>query len=195
MEELRCMALLNAGDEKALQHIFSLFYERLCFFAREITQTDLQAEDLVQEAFIQLWKHRNGFDSFRSAKAFLYLAVKNGGRNQLKHQKVVLKHVRAQTEPPVERAVLHKMIEAEVLAEVRKALDQLPEGCREVIHLCYFEGLRNQEAASRLEVSINTVKTQKLRGLRMLRMGLKHFPFFFLFLTGCCHPFCLLSCL
>ena len=175
------MAELNAGDEKAFQYIFSLFYERLCFFARGVTQTDLQVEDLVQDAFIQLWKHREGFDSVRSVKAFLYTAVKNGGRNLLKHNKVVLKHARTQKDLPLEEAVLHRMIEAEVLADVKRALDRLPEGCRTVIHLCYFQGLRNLEAAAQLQVSINTIKTQKVRALRMLRLSLRHIPFFLFF--------------
>lgn len=191
MEELHCMSQLNAGNEKAFQYIFGLFYERLCFFARGITQNDLQAEDLVQDAFLQLWKHKEGFDSFRAVKAFLYLAVKNAGRNLLKHDKVVNRHARTQQNPAPEEAVLHRMIEAEVLADVRTALSRLPEGCREVIHLCYFQGLRNQEAASRLQVSINTVKTQKVRGLRMLRLALRIFP---IFLAGCCHPFSFFSC-
>lgn len=191
MEELHCMAQLNAGNETAFQYIFSLFYERLCFFARSVTQNDLQAEDLVQDAFLQLWKHKEGFDSFRAVKAFLYLAVKNAGRNLLKHDKVVSRHARAGQNPAPEEAVLHRMIEAEVLADVRKALAGLPEGCREVIHLCYFQGLRNQEAASHLRVSINTIKTQKVRGLRMLRLALRIFP---IFLIVGCHPFSFFSC-
>ena len=191
MEELHCMVQLNAGDEKAFQYIFSLFYERLCFFARGITQNDLQAEDLVQDAFVQLWKRKEGFDGFQSVKAFLYIAVKNAGRNVLKHDKVVTRHARAHQDPAAEEAVLHRMIESEVLSDVRKALNQLPEGCREVIHLCYFQGLRNQEAARQLQVSINTVKTQKVRGLRMLRMALRIIP---IILAGCCHPVCYLGC-
>jgi RNA polymerase sigma-70 factor (ECF subfamily) len=191
MEELHCLTELNAGNEKALQYIFDLFYERLRFFARGVVQNDLLAEDLVQDAFIQLWARREGFDSLRAVKAFLYLAVKNSGRNVLKHGRVVARHAQSQPSPPVEDAVLLRMIEAEVLADVRKALTHLPEGCREVIHLCYFQGLRNQEAASRLQVSINTVKTQKVRGLRMLRLALRMIPFFF----AVCHPVYLLGCL
>ncbi|TDW96911.1 RNA polymerase sigma factor [Dinghuibacter silviterrae] len=194
MEELHCMAGFNAGNEKALQHIFDLFYERLRFFARGITQNDIQAEDVVQEAFIQLWSKKEGFNSLRAVKAFLYLAVKNSSRNLLKHDKVVARHAPFLQSGLAGETVLHRMIEAEVLADVRAALDRLPEGCREVIHLCYFEGLRNHEAARRLEVSINTIKTQKLRGLRMLRLGLRHFLFFCLWGVLFCHPFCPFGC-
>lgn len=66
-------------------------------------------------------------------------------------------------------SVLERMMEAEVLASVYSALQQLPEGCRSVLNLGYFQGLKNGEIASRLSVSVNTVKSQKLRAIRLLR--------------------------
>lgn len=191
MEEMYCIAQMKAGNEEAFQYLFDLFYERLRFFARGITLSDLGAEDLVQDAFVQLWKRRDGFDNFHSVKAFLYLAVKNAGRNIIKHEKVVSRYALTQRSAPLEETVIQRIMEAELLADMHKALARLPEGCREVIHLCYFQGLKNQEAASQLEVSINTIKTQKVRGLRMLRMALRFIP---LILAGCCHPVCLFNC-
>jgi RNA polymerase sigma-70 factor (family 1) len=191
MEEMYCIAQMKAGNEEAFQYLFDQFYERLRFFARGITLSDLGAEDLVQDAFVQLWKRRDGFDNFHSVKAFLYLAVKNAGRNIIKHEKVVNRYALTQRSAPLEETVIQRIMEAELLADMHKALARLPAGCREVIHLCYFQGLKNQEAASQLEVSINTIKTQKVRGLRMLRMALRFIP---LILAGCCHPVCLFNC-
>jgi len=169
------------GDEKAFQHLFRLFYGPLCFFARGITETRLEAEDIVQEAFVQLWSRRQGFNSFPAVKAFLYLAVKNSSCNLYKHKKVEQKYQLAQKEAPQDNAVMERIIEAEVLGEVHKALQKLPEGCRKVINLSYFKGLSNQEVAAHLNVSINTVKTQKLRALKMLRLSFRHI-FFGIFL-------------
>ena len=174
MEELQCISRFNDGDERAFQHLFGLFYNPLCFFARGITETRLEAEDIVQEAFVQLWSRRQGFNSFRAIKAFLYLAVKNSSRNLYKHKKVEQKYQMAQKEAPHDNAVMERIIEAEVLGEVYKALQKLPEGCRKVINLSYFKGLSNQEVAAHLDVSINTVKTQKLRALKMLRLSVRH---------------------
>src|SRR5580692_8111499 len=158
MEELQCISRFNDGDERAFQHLFRLFYDPLCFFARGITETRLEAEDIVQ-----LWSRRQGFNSFRAIKAFLYLAVKNSSRNLYKHKKVEQKYQLGQKEAPPDNAVMERIIEAEVLGEVHKALQKLPEGCRKVINLSYFKGLSHQEVATYLNVSINTVKTQKLR--------------------------------
>ena len=179
MEELQCLSRFNKGDEIAFQHLFGLFFDPLCFFARGITETRLEAEDIVQEAFVQLWSRRQGFNSFRAIKAFLYLAVKNSSRNLYKHKKVEQKYQLAQKQAPQENGVMERIIEAEVLSEVYKALQKLPEGCRKVINLSYFKGLSNQEVAAHLNVSINTVKTQKLRALKMLRLSFRHIFFGF----------------
>jgi RNA polymerase sigma-70 factor (family 1) len=176
MEEPQCISRFNDGDERAFQHLFRLFYDPLCFFARGITETRLEAEDIVQEAFVQLWSRRQGFNSFRAIKAFLYLAVKNSSRNLYKHKKVEQKYQLAQKEAPQDN-VMERVIEAEVLGQVYKALQKLPEGCRKVINLSYFKGLSNQEVAAHLNVSINTVKTQKLRALKMLRLSFRHIFF------------------
>ena len=52
------------------------------------------------------------------------------------------------------------------------AIEQLPEGCKTVLKLAYFEGLKNDEIATELGVSINTVKTQRQRALNLLRLRL-----------------------
>jgi RNA polymerase sigma-70 factor (family 1) len=177
MEELHYISRFNSGDERAFQHLFHLFYNPLCFFARSITDTRLEAEDIVQDAFIQLWKHREGFDSLRAVKAFLYLAVKNSSRNLYKHKKVEDRYQMGHKGAQQEDLVMERIIEAEVLGEVHRALQKLPEGCRKVINLSYFKGLSNQEVASYLNVSVNTVKTQKLRALKILRLSFRHIFF------------------
>ena len=168
------MTSFNNGEEEAFQHLFGLFYRPLCFFAQGITDTRLEAEDIVQDAFIQLWKHRQGFDSLRAVKAFLYLAVKNSSRNLYKHKQVEDRYQLGHKSMDQEDLVMDRIIEAEVIGEVHKALQTLPEGCRKVINLYYFKGLSNQEVASYMNISVNTVKTQKMRALKILRLSFRY---------------------
>jgi RNA polymerase sigma-70 factor (ECF subfamily) len=58
------------------------------------------------------------------------------------------------------------------MGEVHAAIESLPEGCRTVLKMAYFEKLRNEEIAGILDVSVNTVKTQKMRGIKLLRLRL-----------------------
>lgn len=175
MPEAISMVAFQNGDKDAFNHIFNMFYKRVCFFAAGIVNEDA-AEDLVQDAFVKLWERRLSFDSLNSIKAFLYLTTKNSCINTYKHQKVVEKFESSQVDSQDESNIIYRLIEAEVLDEVQQAVQQLPQSYRKVIYLSYFQGLSNQETADYLNVSINTVKTQKVRSLRILREILKHSP-------------------
>jgi RNA polymerase sigma-70 factor (ECF subfamily) len=168
MKESQCITAFQIGDHKAFTFIFNLFHKRLVFFAGNMLSSK-DAEDVVQEAFIKLWERKENFDALQRIKAFLYLSVKNTCLNNIKHHKVVYKYEKSVCPVQDNNTALHKMIEVELMDEVHNALHSLPLGCRNVIHYRYFEGLSNQEVAGKLYVSINTVKTQKGRGLQILR--------------------------
>lgn len=161
------------GAELAFKAVFDLFNKRLLYLATEIVCDASAAEDIVQEAFLKLWDRSANFSDLTAIKAFLYLSVKNACRNQYKHGKVIHKYLARQNEPIDEQTIIAKIIEAEVLDSLSNAIEKLPAGCREVVYLGYFEGLSNQEVAKQLNISINTVKTQKMRALRSLRISLK----------------------
>ncbi|MNL34998.1 RNA polymerase sigma factor [compost metagenome] len=64
------------------------------------------------------------------------------------------------------------MIQAEVIGELYAALNLLPERCRLIFKMGYLEGMKNHEIAEKLNISVNTIKTQKKRGLAILRSHL-----------------------
>lgn len=150
-----------------------MFNNRLIFFAKGIIDDSAEADDLVQDAFVKLWNKRTDFGDLNSIKAFLYISIKNVSRNLYKHSKVADKYLSFLGDAIDHDPITLKIIEAEVLEEIARAIKELPEGCRNVINLSYFEGMSNQEVADQLQISINTVKTQKMRGLRSLRNLLK----------------------
>ena len=159
------------GDPQTFTSVFHLFYKRLLCFAGGMLPAR-EAEDAVQEAFVKLWERRKNFEALQAVKAFLFLSVKNSCLNTIKHQEVVHRHGKLLHVAEEEQSVLSRMIEAETIHEMLNALGSLPPGCRNILHQGYFEGLSNQEVADKLYVSINTVKTQKVRGLRLLRSSL-----------------------
>lgn len=169
MDEDQVIVHFQGGEEKAFRHIFEMFNNRLVFFAKGIIDDSAAADDLVQDAFVKLWNKRADFKDLNSIKAFLYISIRNVSRNLYKHSKVEEKYLSFLGDAIDQDPITLKIIEAEVLEEVLRAIKELPEGCRNVINLSYFEGLSNQEVADQLQVSINTVKTQKMRGLRSLR--------------------------
>lgn len=151
-----------------LKSLFDLLYLRLCRFADQIISDSATAEDIVQEAFIKFWQRNTEIPDLPAIKTFLYVMVRNACLNHLKHQKVAKKFAETQVTEAEDAAVL----KAEVWGEVHRAIASLPEGCRNVFKLSYLEGLKNQEVADELKISVNTVKTQKARALALLKLRL-----------------------
>ena len=154
-----------------MEGVFRAYYPRLCYFAFTMLESKEMAEDMVQDVFLRLQGRLKDFFAENALKSFLYLSVKNACLNQLKHRAVKEKHAEivhlSTSEDPV---ALNNLIRAEVYGEVHLALMGLPDGCKRVITLSFFEGMKNEEIARALDLSINTVKTQKKRALQLLRL-------------------------
>jgi RNA polymerase sigma factor (sigma-70 family) len=69
----------------------------------------------------------------------------------------------------VEEAVFHTIIRSEVLAEIHKAITLLPGSCQQIFRMSYLDDMKNNQIADVLGISVNTVKTQKQRALKVLR--------------------------
>ncbi len=162
--------------------LFNSSYAKLCHFARQFLKDDDDAKDIVQEAFVKYWdiKDEIAGDAL-SVSSFLYSSVKNACLNKLRRQKLESTFLNTRDADPMEEAVaLNAMIRTEVLAEIHKVITTLPENCQLVFRMGYLEGLKNPEIAAELGISINTVKTQKKRGLQLLKTRLNP-DFFVLF--------------
>ena len=165
------MKMFSPGSDKLFEVFFREHYPRYCYHANLIVEDKDMAEDVVQEAFAGLWEKWDEFDDESSAKAWLYTVVWHKALNQLRHEKVKLKSRPYLASDEVDdRDYLNDLIKAELFGQIHQAIESLPEGCRNIFKLSYFEGLKNQEIADALQLSVNTIKTQKARALQLLRL-------------------------
>lgn len=171
---------------RGMEAVFRRYYPRLCYYAFKIIANKASAEDVVQDVFLRFQDRLPQFNSETALGSFLYLSVKNACLNILRHRAVEAKYeASASFSSEDEASFLENLIRAEVYGEIHQALQSLPEGCRTVINLAYFDGLKNEEIANRLQVSVNTVKTQKQRGLQLLRLRLAPDAFVLLITVLC----------
>jgi len=150
---------------------FDLYYDRLYLFAYRHIGCKETARDLVQDAFMVLLETdiRNGDDP-AIVKSFLYTTVKYAACRKIRQNRYASRLQKTeQTEEVEEAKALQTIFHAELMGELHRALEALPAGSRLICKMSYLEGLRNNEIAQALDISINTVKTQKQRGLHILR--------------------------
>ncbi|QIL40362.1 RNA polymerase sigma-70 factor [Pedobacter sp. HDW13] len=173
------MAEMLPDDNELLvsfDEIFKLYYPRLCdFAARMLGDYTDEVEDVVQDTFVIFHKQMSQVSTHPIAvKNYLYTSVKYACFKKHRHNKIIRKYQETlKVDEPEQAFTLDAIIHAEIIGEIHRTLKTLPPGCAEVFKLGYFDELSNQEIAERLNISINTVKSQKKRALDLLRTKLK----------------------
>lgn len=157
-----------------LQHLFKENYHSLVFFAYKIIASQSDAEDIVQDAFVKFWNNRqNVADHFLAVKSYLYTTVRNDCLNVLKHRAVIRKQETSlNLDEADEQTALQYLLESETLVFLYKAIETLPPVCKKIAEMSHFHGMKNDEIADKLGISVNSVKTQKQRALELLKKRL-----------------------
>ncbi|MBR8533953.1 RNA polymerase sigma-70 factor [Carboxylicivirga sediminis] len=157
-----------------IKHHFEEWFPGLVIFARQFIQSSTEAEDIVQNAFIKLFENFEEEKNLLAAKGFLYKTIRNECINILKHEAVKRKYSQQTLlEVSSETYFLNKIIEEETYSTLTNAINQLPEQCQKILILS-LNGLKNNEIAEDLSISINTVKSQKKRAYKRLKEQLKN---------------------
>jgi RNA polymerase sigma-70 factor, ECF subfamily len=167
----------RAGEEDAFLSIYMRHRVAMYRFACRLLKSESAAEDVTHDCFLSLFKNPERFDPTRgtSLRTYLFAAVHN----------LALKHFRrAGQETLMDEATLpeprtpdgveplSRLIEAELSAAVRAAVEELPPLQREVLLLFEFEELSLSEIACVLEAEVNTVKSRLARARAGLRRTL-----------------------
>jgi RNA polymerase sigma-70 factor (ECF subfamily) len=148
-------------------NVFRCYYRPLCLYALHyLTDVDV-AEDIVQECFAQLWERLKRGDEVSETKNYLYSMVRNRCIDSLKSNDVVDKSVALEDIDIADDDDYEERSELE--AKMWTAIDSLPEGCRQVLLLCKRDGMKYEEVAEQLSISVNTVKNQMSKALKILK--------------------------
>ena len=162
------------GNPDAFTHVFDLHYRSLCYFAGTILDDVGEVEDTVSEVFVKLWQKAADFDDLNSIKGFLYISTKNRCLDRLKQQKRQQASLGNYTYSldSAEDGEDYGVLEAEVLALVYEEVERLPAKAQSIFKLIFFDGLKTDEAAAQLGISVKTVRNQKARAIQLLQTAL-----------------------
>lgn len=161
---------LSLKDKATFNFVFNDYYKPLVLFASSFLNNEKDiSEDMVQDVFTNLLQTNKKFNNLTALKAFLYISVRNTCLNYYKHKKV--RHLYSEEKKATgikEVFFLNKVLEEEIYSHLVTSVSQLPKKCRKIFEYSLV-GMRNSEIASNLKISIETVKSQKKRGKKLLK--------------------------
>lgn len=169
-EFIKC---INEKQTRAFQRLFHELYRSLVYFSYGYVERKDVAEDIVQEVIVHLWENSSTYPSYNSLKTYLYISVRNASMDYCRHQQVehrYLSQVLANSGNSEDDPDLQIMQE-ELYRSLLQVIEELPPRCREIFKL-HLSGLKNEEIAREMSLSIETVKTQKKKAMLYLRQRL-----------------------
>ena len=178
-------SISNKGSmQNNFDRIYVTYYSRMLRFAKEYVLFEEDAENVVQDVFLLLWEKREVLDIQVSLVSYLFSLVKNRSIDYLRH-KVVAEEYRQELTfklSALEQLNYTFTSEEGIEQAVIKAIDKLPERCREIFLKSRIEGKKHREIADELDISMNTVENQMSIALKKLRIELKDYLPLLLFL-------------
>lgn len=160
------MFLQSKSDFEAL---FKAHYAALVRYGQGVLKDRNQAEDVVQQMFLNLWENREGLEIKGNAFSYLMRAVHNACLNVIKHQSVVTRHADYALNHAESESIESAIEQEEFNARVKSAVQKLPPQCKRVFLMSRLHQKKYAEIAGELDISIKTVENQMGKALRILR--------------------------
>jgi RNA polymerase sigma-70 factor (ECF subfamily) len=176
-EEHVLLKLLMSDDERAYTSLYRLFYIPMLLLSRKYVNDEEAAKDLVQEVFISLLGRGKEFHAMAALKEYLYISVRNGCFNYLRHEKVKNRfELHARREEHDEELFWERVMEEDIHARLMAAVDRLPARYRDVIGYT-LDGYKISEIARKMNISLDTAKEYKKEGKKRLVTNLRSLSF------------------
>ncbi|MFP4621765.1 MAG: RNA polymerase sigma factor [Bacteroidales bacterium] len=162
---------LKKGDFEAFDRLFWCYQKRLYHFALSILKDNEDARDVVQEAFLRIWKNRENLDEQSSLQSFLFTISYNIIVDTMR-KKVSDRNFRdyLQKNAIDKESQVEKEVEFNELRTIyNNAVEELPLERKKIYKLQRFENMKYEEIADQLELSVNTVRSQMYKAISYLR--------------------------
>ena len=159
-----------AGDQKAQFQVYKLYYKAMYNTSLRIVNDTMEAEDVMQEAFLSAFEKINTYSGTVSFGAWLKRIVVNRSLDALGKRKAIFEdidnHIGIRDDSH-EETLYKEELEAKV-EEIKAAIEELPEGYRVILSLYLIEGYDHDEIAEMLNISSSTSRSQLSRAKQKL---------------------------
>lgn len=168
---------MNENFDLTYKLLFRKYYTNLLFYATRIVGEE-EAEDVVQDVFVELWRRQDSMTVGDQIQAFLYRAVYTRALNVLKHRDIKnsyeavmldIHQKRIEFYQPDSNDVVKRIEDGELRKELFNAINELPDKCKMVFKLSYMHDMKNKEIAETMGISLRTVEAHMYKALKLLR--------------------------
>lgn len=168
---------MNENFDLTYKLLFRKYYTNLLFYATRIVGEE-EAEDVVQDVFVELWRRQDSMTVGEQIQAFLYRAVYTRALNVLKHRDIKnsyeavmleIHQKRIEFYQPDSNDVVKRIEDGELRRELFEAINELPDKCKMVFKLSYMHDMKNKEIAETMGISLRTVEAHMYKALKLLR--------------------------
>lgn len=169
------IAEFKQGSKEAFAAVYKTHYAALFFFVKRFISDRQEAEDITAETFIKLWKIRHNFDTHQNIKAFLYITARNAcldflrARQRSTGMQQELMYLLLQNN---DVTFIQDEVKADVLKQITEQIEHLPPKCKQIFKMAFLQRVKNADIAETLGLTIQTVKNQKVRAIKLLRLAL-----------------------
>jgi len=171
MEEIR------AGNMLAFDSLYRKYSKRLYKFSYSILKSKEEAENIIQDVFLNLWVNRDKVEKDSSVKYYIFTIAYNSAisiiRKKIKESHFIMdvKKLQDLTEEPVDLQIEYN----ELNEKLNEIIDALPGRQKEIYLLHKVEGLKYIEISKRLNISVNTIENHMSRALKKIRKKLGNY--------------------
>lgn len=178
-QQAQLLRRVAAQDSSALAEFYDETAPGLFSFALRMLNDPHDAEEVIQDVFVQIWNKAPSFDpsvgvAFHWAMSIVRNRCIDRLRSRQRRSRVMVESDGAmETEPAVETAAAGTALASDELEAIRAALGALPKDQKHAIEMAFFTGLSHHEIAAALNEPLGTVKARIRRGMLKLRDGLE----------------------
>ena len=163
---------LQQRENRAYVELYDCYFERLQRLAANYVFDMDTAKDIVQSALISLYEHVDTLTPEMNLGAYLAVAVRNACLNYLRDRQVEDRHKILYLQASEQADALDWLDDEELIAKVKSTIASLPGKYREICELRFYENLRYNEIAARLDITETAAKVQVHRAIQKIKDAL-----------------------
>lgn len=180
----------KSSEISSFEELFRVHYPRMKKYALYFLKNEEEANDLIQDVFMQYWSRREQLDDKKDETAYLFRILKNKCLNTLKRKVVEGRYSQRQCFLETERlyhisfdqGVDFMSLEDQLSLELHSIINDMPDKCGQAFRLKWLEGKKIKDIAEIMNISTTMVDKHLTRGMEIARQKIRPESLFLLFL-------------